>query len=198
MFALPPCSFVPGPPTWLTQASVTSGLSFHTFRGRLPPSFLPSFLWALHSPSHAEGFPGGFPPDAVVKNPPSNAGDQGEMTVRPLSGEDPLEEGIATAPVFLPRQSSGQRSLVNYSPGGPEEPDASTAGQQPCRDMPGMIFLPALPDPSLTGYPSAALTSLGCCRRPILPASLHPILVQCFWSAQCVCLSHTVSTGTVS
>ena len=115
-----------------------------------------------------------------------------------LSGEDPPEEGIATTPVFLPGQSHGQRSLVNYSPRGPEESDTSTPGQQPCRAMPGMTFLPAFPDPSLTGYPSAALARLGCCRRPLLLASLHPILVQCVWSAQCVCLSHTVSTGAVS
>ena len=187
MFALPPEALSLGLQLGSLRSQSHPVLAFTRFG---VVCLLPSFLWALHSPSHAEGFPGGFPPGAVVKNPPANAGDQGETTVRPLSGEDPLEEGIATTPVFLPRQSREQRSLVNYSPGGPEEPDTSTPGQQPYRAMPGMIFLPAFPDPSLIGYPSAALNSLGCCRRPVLPASLHPILVQCVWSAQCVvCLT---------
>ena len=30
--------------------------------------------------------------------------------------EDPLEEGMASTPVFLPGESHGQRSLVGYSP----------------------------------------------------------------------------------
>ena len=39
-----------------------------------------------------------------------------ERWVWALSQEDPLEEGIATTPVFLPGKSHGQRSLVDYSP----------------------------------------------------------------------------------
>ena len=45
------------------------------------------------------------------------------MWVQSLGWEDPLEEGIATTPVFLPRESHGQRSLVSYSPWGPKELD---------------------------------------------------------------------------
>ena len=50
----------------------------------------------------------------VAKNPPANATD----TVQPLGMEDPLEEGRATHPVFLPGESHGQLSLVSYSPWG--------------------------------------------------------------------------------
>ena len=49
----------------------------------------------------------------LVKNPPANAGDI-EMWVRSLGQEDPLEEGMATTPVFLPGESHGQRCLVGY------------------------------------------------------------------------------------
>ena len=38
-----------------------------------------------------------------------------------LSWEDPLEKGMATCPVFLPREFHGQRSLVGYSPWGRTE-----------------------------------------------------------------------------
>ena len=54
----------------------------------------------------------GFPGSSVVKSPPANAGDWGPI---PGSGrspgggggdqEDPLEEGVAPAPVFLPGES---------------------------------------------------------------------------------------------
>jgi len=37
-----------------------------------------------------------------------------EKPVRSLGQEDPLEEGMATTPVFLPGESHGQRSLVDY------------------------------------------------------------------------------------
>ena len=34
----------------------------------------------------------------------------------PLGQEDPLEEGMAASPVFLPGESQGQRSLPGHSP----------------------------------------------------------------------------------
>jgi len=37
------------------------------------------------------------------------------MQVRSLGGKDPLEEDMATHPVFLPGESHGQRSLVDYT-----------------------------------------------------------------------------------
>ena len=39
-----------------------------------------------------------------------------EMQVQSLGQEDPLEEGMATIPVFLPGEAHGQRSLAGYSP----------------------------------------------------------------------------------
>ena len=50
----------------------------------------------------------GFPGGSAVKNLPVMQ----EMQVQSLGQEDPLEEGMATIPVFLPGQSHGQRSLV--------------------------------------------------------------------------------------
>ena len=49
----------------------------------------------------------GFSGGSAVKYPPANAGD----SFRSLGGEDPLEEEMATTPVFLPGKSHGQRSL---------------------------------------------------------------------------------------
>ena len=43
--------------------------------------------------------------------------------VRSLGQEDPLEKKMATAPVFLPGGSHGQRSLAGYSPRGHKESD---------------------------------------------------------------------------
>ena len=48
----------------------------------------------------------------VVKNLSANAGD----VVRSPGQEDPLEEDMATTPVFLPGESHGQKSLAGYSP----------------------------------------------------------------------------------
>ena len=45
------------------------------------------------------------------------AGDVGSV----LGGEDPLEEEMATTPVFLPGESHGQSSLAGYSPQGHKE-----------------------------------------------------------------------------
>ena len=62
----------------------------------------------------------------MVKNLLVNAGDI-ERWVRSLGQEDPLEEGMASTPVFLPRESHGQRSLVGHSPWGRRELDTTEA-----------------------------------------------------------------------
>ena len=54
------------------------------------------------------------------KNLPANAG---EAQFQSLDQEDPLEKERATAPVFLPGKSHGQRSLMGYSPWGHKELD---------------------------------------------------------------------------
>ena len=44
-----------------------------------------------------------------------------EMQVRSLVWEDPLEEEMESAPVFLLGESHGQRSMVGYCPWGHKE-----------------------------------------------------------------------------
>ena len=46
-----------------------------------------------------------------------------ETWVRSRGWEDPLEKGMATTPVFLPREFHGQRSLTGYNPWGLKELD---------------------------------------------------------------------------
>ena len=53
---------------------------------------------------------GGLPWSSNGKESTCDAGDPGRSLSR-----DPLEEGMATTPVFLPGESQGQRSLVGYS-----------------------------------------------------------------------------------
>ena len=60
---------------------------------------------------------GGLPGGSVVKNLLATARDT-ENSGLILSWEDPLEEEMATPPVFLPGEPHGQRSLVSYSPHG--------------------------------------------------------------------------------
>ena len=57
----------------------------------------------------------------VIKNLPANEGDAGLG----LGQEDPLEEEIATTPVFLPGEYLGQRILAGYSLWGCKELDAT-------------------------------------------------------------------------
>ena len=61
---------------------------------------------------------------SAVKNLPAVQETQ-ERWVRSLGWEDPLEEGTATHPVFLPGESQGQRSLVGYSPRGRTESETT-------------------------------------------------------------------------
>ena len=46
-----------------------------------------------------------------------------EMWVQSLGQEGPLEEGMATTPVFLSGEFHEQRSLAGYSPWGHRESD---------------------------------------------------------------------------
>ena len=48
-----------------------------------------------------------------------------ETQVRSLGQEDPLEEGLATVPVFLPGEFHGESSLAGYSPWGHKESDTT-------------------------------------------------------------------------
>ena len=57
----------------------------------------------------------GFPGGSVVKNLPANAGNSGWI---PGLERSPGEGNVNPTPVFLPGESHGQRSLVDYSPWG--------------------------------------------------------------------------------
>ena len=47
------------------------------------------------------------------------------MQIPSRGQEDPLEEGMAPTPVFLPGESHGQRNLVGYSPECRKESDTT-------------------------------------------------------------------------
>ena len=67
---------------------------------------------------------GGAPQAAlVVKNLPADVGDITRGGFDPWVGKIPWRRKWQPAPVFLPRESHGQRSLVGYSPGGHRESD---------------------------------------------------------------------------
>ena len=75
-------------------------------------------IWIRHGPD----FPiRAFLVAPLVKNLPATQ----ETRLRSLGQEDPLEEGMATTPVFLPGESHGQRTLVGYSPWVLKESDMS-------------------------------------------------------------------------
>ena len=63
----------------------------------------------------------------VVKNLPTNVGDVKRCGFNPLVGEIPWRGAWQPTPVFLPRESLGQRSLVGYSPQGHKELDMTEA-----------------------------------------------------------------------
>ena len=60
----------------------------------------------------------------VKKTPPNNAG-EAEMQVQFLSGEDPLEEEMATHSSILAWKIPWMESLVDYSPWGCKELDTT-------------------------------------------------------------------------
>ena len=64
----------------------------------------------------------GFPGSTGGKEPACQCR-RHETQVQSLGGEDALEEGMQATPIFLPRESHGQGSLVGYSPQGHKEWD---------------------------------------------------------------------------
>ena len=63
----------------------------------------------------------------VVKNPPANARDTRDASSIPGSVRFPWRKKWQPTPVFFPRESHGQRSLVGYSPWGCKESDTTEA-----------------------------------------------------------------------
>ena len=70
----------------------------------------------------------------MVKNPPANTGD---IRNTDLGWEDPLEEGMAPTPVFLPEESHGQRILA-YSPQVHKQSDTAEATEHVCTNILGV------------------------------------------------------------
>ena len=64
------------------------------------------------------GFLHAFPDGTVVKNPPANAGDVGDVVSITWVGKVPWRRKWQPTPVFLPGESYGQKSVVGYSPWG--------------------------------------------------------------------------------
>ena len=60
----------------------------------------------------------------MEKNPPAKAGDIRDIGSIPGLGR-PLEEGMATTPVFLPGEPHEKRNLVDYSPWGHKVSDTT-------------------------------------------------------------------------
>ena len=86
--------------------------------------------WETGIPTHTtdtthkidRGFPGG----SVVKNPPANAGDLGDMGSIPGLGRSPRGgNGNPHCSVFLPEKSHGQRRLGGHRPWGHRESDTT-------------------------------------------------------------------------
>ena len=69
------------------------------------------------------GLPGGAS-GKKKKNPPVNAGDK-RCRFDPWAGKIPWGRKWQTTPVFLPRDSHGQRNLVGYSLWGRKESDTT-------------------------------------------------------------------------
>ena len=77
--------------------------------------------WNLHFHKHALSSLRAPLVAQLVKNLPATW----ETWVQLLGWEDPLEEEMATTPVFLPGESHRQRSLVVHSPWGCKELDTT-------------------------------------------------------------------------
>ena len=101
----------------------------------------------------------------VVKNPPANAGDMGSV------GTIPWRRAWQPTLVFSPGESHRWRSLVSYSPQGPEESDTTEQLTLP----PSLIthlgsrgLLAAPPGPT------CAWAAAGCHTLCVIPGPRHP------------------------
>jgi len=77
----------------------------------------------------------GFPGGTIINNPPSTVGDARHMSLIPWSRKWQHD------PVFLPRKSHGQRSLVGCSPLGCKESDIT---EELSTHTPFMLSLPTI------------------------------------------------------
>ena len=79
--------------------------------------------WTSTGTTEVVGLPAG---GSVVKNPPANAGDVGDVSSVPGSGRScPWRRKWQPTPVFLPGEAHRQRSLERDGPWGRTESDMS-------------------------------------------------------------------------
>ena len=86
----------------------------------LDPSSIPG--WGK-SPGEGIGYPLQYSWSSLVAQMVMNLPAMRDTWVQPLGWEYPLEDGMATHTVFLPRESHEQRSLMGYSTWGSKEWD---------------------------------------------------------------------------
>ena len=113
----------------------------------------------------------------VVKNSPANVGDIKRCGFDPWVGKNPWRRAWQPTPVFLPRESHGQRSLVGYGPWGHKESDTTevTYHIQSC-----YIFLQRVLNCPDCGYTVTAFTQTKTqsCDKEIQPNA------NCMWSSR--------------
>ena len=107
------------------------------------------FWWSWHSLTWStqplafhylhHGLPGG----SVGKESACNAGDAGKCGFNPQVGKIPWRRAWQPTPLFLPRESHGQRSLMGCSPQGRKESDTTEATEH----TPSPYFHRSFPKP---------------------------------------------------
>ena len=114
--------FLPGESPWTEESGTWTYLFREHNWTRNKHHVLP--LWLLHFLHCAIAFIKnslfwmGSPGNAVVKNPPANAGEARDSGFDPWVGKIPWRRKWQHTPVFLPGKSHGQRSLDGFSPWG--------------------------------------------------------------------------------
>ena len=107
-----------------------------------------TWLWASVY-AHCGGFPGG----TVCKEPNCQGKRHKRHRFEPWVGRMPWRRAWQSIPVFLPRESQGQRSLAGYSPWGCKRVRHNLATKQQQRKPPL-----SQPQHTLTQHPFGCLT----------------------------------------
>ena len=108
---------------------LTQGASLKSLKWEIRSVFSRKYKAGLHSwgktdhPSLDLGC--GLLVTQTVKNPPNNAGDVKRCEFDPWVRKIPWRREWLPIPVFVPRESHGQRSLAGYSPWGCKESDTT-------------------------------------------------------------------------
>ena len=126
----------------------------------------------------------------VVKNSPANVGDIKRCGFDPWVGKIPWRRAWQPTPVFLPRESHGQRSLVHYGPRGHRESDSTEVTYHV---QSWGIFLQRVLNCPDCGYTETAFTQT---KTQSCDRKFSPMLIVCEVPgilSQIVCYSHHIS-----